>query len=231
MKQLLGKMWDNARDYNRNNILSLLGQNGKATLLDLGCDDGSWTRKLAERIGTDRIFGVDIIDDALKKASGLGVNCIRADLNDEFPYHDNSFDVIHANQVIEHVGDVDLFISEIFRILKSNGYVVMSTENGSSWCNTFASILGWQIFSLTNVSKLKLGIGNPLALHREKAGMVRSWTHKTIFNYLGFRELLSIHGFVAVRILGAGYFPFPAFCGRIDRRHAHFITLRGFKTR
>lgn len=52
--------------------------------------------------------------------------------------------------MIEHVSNVDLFVSEVFRVLKKGGHAVISTENGSSWHNVFAAAMGWQIFSLTN---------------------------------------------------------------------------------
>jgi hypothetical protein len=53
-----------------------------------------------------------------------------------------------------------------------------------SW-NIFAAAMGWQIFSLTNVSAMSSGVGNPLALHHGHRRALASWTHKAIFNYRG----------------------------------------------
>ena len=106
---------------------------------------------------------------------------------------------------------------------------VAVVENGSSWVNIGAAILGWQIFSLTNVSTKRLGIGNPFALHRGEPGALVSWTHKTIFNFRRLKELCGAHGFTGIRLLGAGYFPFPALVGRLDPWHAHFITVTAAK--
>ena len=154
---------------------------------------------------------------------------MRSDLAHPLPLTANSFDLVHANQVIEHVPNVDLFLSEIVRALRPGGRVILSTENGSSWVNIGAAILGWQIFSLTNVSTKRLGIGNPFALHRGERDELASWTHKTIFNYRGLNELCAAYGLTRIRTLGAGYFPFPARLGRVDARHAHFITLTAEK--
>jgi ubiquinone/menaquinone biosynthesis C-methylase UbiE len=165
------------------------------------------------------------MEDAARVATESGVKVNISDLQKKFPYDSNSMDVVHANQVIEHVPDLDHFMSEIHRVLKPGGITVISTENGSSWCNIFASIMGWQIFSLTNFSSRASGIGNPFAIYRGDVGQVDSWTHKTIFNYSGLVEYFSVFGFDKVSAKGAGYFPLPAMLGRIDPRHSHFITV------
>ena len=85
--------------------------------------------------------------------------------NDRLPYDDESFDVVCSNQVIEHLARTDNFVSEILRVLRPGGYAVTSTENLASWHNIAALALGWQPFSLSNVSKV-LGLGNPLAIYR-----------------------------------------------------------------
>jgi len=230
MKRIFSNMFDKAYEQNRKNILELVDGDSNARLVDLGCDDGAWTEILAKKIGTDKYWGLDINQESLTMAQKRGVRTVKADLKYPLPFKDGFFDVVHANQVIEHVPDVDLFLSEINRILKSGGYAIISTENGSSWHNILAALFGWQIFSLTNVSALGSGIGNPLALHRaEKSSKPTSWTHKTIFNFLGLKEIMSLHGFKHLKLAGAGYYPLPAQAGKIDIRHAHFITIRASK--
>lgn len=229
LKGLFKRMFFSSYKLNEKNILDFLDKNEGAKILDLGCNDGSWTLCLAQKIGSRNIYGLDIVDEKLAIASKSGVNAKKCDLNARFPFEDNYFDVIHANQVIEHIAMLDNFVSEIKRILKPGGYVVMSTENGSSWHNIFASIMGWQIFSLTNISSKKLGIGNPLAIHGGESSGLSSWMHKTIFNHRGLRDFFSAHGFENIKIHGAGYYPLPSFFGRIDSVHSHFITLKAYK--
>jgi len=222
-------MWIRAMDHNHRNMMALMEQNRNAAFLDLGCDDGSVTVRLARAVGTARISGVDIIETKFVEAQERGVKCYKSDITKGLPFDDGSFDVVVANQVIEHVSNIDTFISEIFRILRRGGYAIISTENGSSWPNIAASIFGWQIFSLTNVSSKGSGIGNPFALHRGEIGNVSSWTHKTIFNYRGLKEVFELHGFTVEKVLAAGYFPFPSFLARIDARHGHFLAIKARK--
>src|SRR5262245_19456038 len=49
---------------------------------------------------------------------------------------DNSFDCAIAVEVLEHVEEDDLFVSEVYRVLKPGGCFVMSTPNGDYVRNT-----------------------------------------------------------------------------------------------
>lgn len=226
LKKFLSDNYLNARESNDANVRCLLEINPRARFLDLGCDDGFLTKKLAQKIGTKDIYGVEIVKRKIEIAKKKGIVVENFDLNKQLPFKTNFFDVISANQVIEHLCDIDNFLSEINRVLKKSGYAIISTENASSWCNIFASILGWQIFSLTNFSSKQLGIGNPLALHKGKEKRGESWSHVRVLNFYGLRDFFELFGFKIEKIMGAGYFPLPSFFGNIDKIHSHFLTFK-----
>lgn len=226
MKNFLENIYTNAVDLNHKNILDLFEKNSDAAFLDLGCDDGVVTKRMAERIGTKNIYGVEIVEDRIRQSESRGVQVKNFDLNGKFDFESNALDVIHANQVIEHLYNSDNFLSEIYRILKPGGYAVISTENASSWCNIFASVMGWQIFSLTNFSNKKQGIGNPFSLHRDGDVHLDSWNHIRIYNIRGLKEYFEAFGFKVEGIRGAGYFPLWGGLGNIDKTHSHFMTFK-----
>lgn len=226
IKKYLLQLYSSSVLLNHKNILELLDNDDKAILLDLGCDDGELTVKLSQKINTNALYGVEIEPDGIKIAKQRGIKVSKFDLNDKFKFKNDSFDIVHANQIIEHLYNTDNFISEIYRVLKKKGYAIISTENGSSWCNIFASIMGWQIFSLTNISEKRLGLGNPLAFYRDDVPKKSTWNHIRIYNIRGLKELLEIHGFKVEQIKGAGYFPLPSIIGNIDKTHSHFITFK-----
>ena len=163
-------------------------------------------------------------------ALGLGVSWLGAQNQKVVVIHagqlfDGKSDQLVSNQVIEHLYDTDLFVAENARIAKPGGLVIVSTENASSWHNIGALVLGWQAFSLTNVSGLAAGVGNPLALRRGDEGWPFPMQHHRIFSLRGLIELGTLHGLQLVRALGAGYHPLPPSVGRLDATHAHFITI------
>jgi ubiquinone/menaquinone biosynthesis C-methylase UbiE len=224
LKNIFQSMYQKAANYNRKNIVSLLEMDADASYLDLGCNTGSFTLTMAKKIHTTNILGVELIDEIAHQARSRNIGVETFDLNETFPFHDNTFDVITANQVIEHLSSIDTFVAEIFRILKPNGYAVISTENGSSWHNIFASTMGWQIFSLTNFSKLG-SIGNPLSLW-DKKNIEPGAFHVYIFNIYGLKEYFKKCGFQIEKILGAGYYPLPPWFGNIDITHAAFVSYK-----
>jgi SAM-dependent methyltransferase len=231
LKAFFTKMYEHAAEMNRQNIIALVRRAGGSVVLDLGCDDGQWTRRMADTVGARELHGVEIVPDRAELAAAAGVKVYQLDLNRELTGLPSShFDIVHANQVIEHVSSVDLFVSEVHRLLKPGGHAVISTENGSSWHNVGAAALGWQIFSLTNVSGRRAGLGNPFAIQRGGTPFTGTWTHKTIFNYRGLIEMFEVHGFDDVHVAGAGYFPLPAVLGRLDARHSAFITVLARKS-
>lgn len=106
---------------------------------------------------------------------------------------------------------------------------MISTENLASWHNILSLLFGWQPFSLGNISSYKLGIGNPLALHRGENLSFSSWQHIRVFAYQGLKEIFEIKGFKVEKILGAGYYPLPNLMAKLDPRHAAFLTIKARK--
>jgi len=227
-------LWSNAENDNKNNIYRLLESHSGAVLLDCGCDTGEFTVEIARRVGTNVVYGIDVVPKRYEQAMARSIRVIEADLNNPFPFEDNSVDVVHSNQVIEHILNLNSFISEIHRVLKPGGYAIVSTENLSSWHNIFALLFGFQPFSLTNIAFGKT-IGNPLTLHASDerfSGLSKyeTYHHVRVLSYAGLRDLFPLYGLTVENILGAGYYPLPALTSRIlaklDPRHCAFLTVK-----
>jgi len=93
-------------------------------VLDIGCGSGRIGEILLKK--DFRVSGVDFSEEAVKKALGRGVHAKQANLDSGIPESKNTFDIVWAGDIIEHVFDPISLIKEAHRVLKPNGAIVLS---------------------------------------------------------------------------------------------------------
>lgn len=99
-------------------------------VLEIGSGEGYGTSMLSKNVF--KITGLDIdknaIDHAQKKYGSE--NCVFKLFDGlKIPFEDNSFDAVVSFQVIEHIQDDENFVSEIYRVIKSDGAFIVTTPN------------------------------------------------------------------------------------------------------
>lgn len=210
---------------NKKVITNLCDVNRDAYLLDCGCGDCSFTNDVARHITTNRIYGFEIDDKYFVLENNVIMQ--RADLNMVFPADDNTFDVVIANQIFEHLYHTDLFIKEIYRVLKVGGYAIISSPNLASWHNIVSLLLGWQPFE-AHLSD-EVGVGNPLSLtsgsvYEDRHTHLRVPTHKSL------SDICRYYGFTIEARRSVGYlpftYPFARFLSWIDGVHSIYVTIK-----
>lgn len=125
-------------------ILSTLSDVMGKRLLDCGSGDESFTLELGAEISAESIYGIEKDSERAETAMARGIKVLSADLNSRLPYSEGVFDVVHLNQVIEHLVDTDAFIKEPRRVLKPGGIAILSTNSLSSWHNVLSLALRMQ---------------------------------------------------------------------------------------
>jgi len=110
------------------------GRKNRIKLLDIGCADGSYAAYVGEKLKAET-YGVDISAHAIKKAKTRLDQAVRGDVSKRLPFTDASFELIFVLEVIEHIYDTDYLLSEIRRVLKPCGVVIISTPNLASLQN------------------------------------------------------------------------------------------------
>jgi len=174
--------------------LALSGSIENLDVLEVGCGLGDFSIYLAKYganvIGTD--FSTSAIEFAKEKctAKGSSASFQLADAQ-ALPFDSNSFDLIFSCECLEHVPDPRKALSEMFRILKPNGRLILTTENYSN-----AMIIYW-LMALLKGQKFNSGSGVQPVEH--------------FFLYWRVLRMMRQAGFVCGRILGAHFvfFVFP----------------------
>ncbi len=103
------------------------GQEKAGRLLDVGCGGGLFAA-CAKRVGWDA-QGLDPNPAAVEAAARYGVP-VRTATIEESGFDANTFDIIYANDVIEHVLNPIKAFEEIDRLLLPRGVLILSTPNG-----------------------------------------------------------------------------------------------------
>ncbi|MBT3690769.1 class I SAM-dependent methyltransferase [Candidatus Woesearchaeota archaeon] len=98
-------------------------------VLDVGCGVGYFTN-LVELKGA-KGFGIDISKECIKLAKeNFKGEFLEGDIT-KLPYENNFFDVIHCDEVIEHLSlnEARLMVNEMQRVLKKGGRIYVKTPN------------------------------------------------------------------------------------------------------
>ena len=156
-------------------------------LLDVGCWDGSHTERYARLLGC-AAYGVEIFEAQARQAEARGIQVARLDLEDAaFPWADGSMDVVVSNQVFEHLKNVWRPMSEVFRVLRPGGWLVLSVPNLASLHN-----------------RVLLGLGRQPTSIRTLGPHVRGYTFGEIQRFVALDGAMRV-----VSARGAGFYPFP----------------------
>ncbi|WP_031074012.1 methyltransferase domain-containing protein [Streptomyces sp. NRRL S-118] len=122
-------------------------------VLDVGCGPGTITADLAALVAPGgRVTAVDTAGDVLEQArtltAGRGLENVDFAVADvhalDFP--DDSFDVVHAHQVLQHVGDPVRALREMRRVCRPGGVVAArdSDYGAFTWFPDVPALDAWQ---------------------------------------------------------------------------------------
>ncbi|MEU0276777.1 methyltransferase domain-containing protein [Streptomyces sp. NPDC006307] len=120
-------------------------------VLDVGCGPGTITADLAALVAPGRVTAVDAAGDVLEQARAVaaerGLDNVEFGVADvhalDFP--DDSFDVVHAHQVLQHVGDPVAALREMRRVCRPGGVVAArdSDYGAFTWFPEVPALDGW----------------------------------------------------------------------------------------
>jgi ubiquinone/menaquinone biosynthesis C-methylase UbiE len=120
--------WNNL--YDRPNTLARLPELKGKKVLDLGCSTGFFTEYVLEHGAT--VTAVDasrvLIDKLARKIKSPKLKLICADISQPMPFlKSNYYDVIICSLVMDYIKDWAALLTELYRVLKKGGRVVITT--------------------------------------------------------------------------------------------------------
>jgi len=141
---------------------------------------------------------VDINPISIRNIRKEGVKAKTIDVETEkLPYQNNFFDLVTCTEILEHLVNLTLLLSELRRVLKKGGYVYATVPNDLYW-------IGGRIRTL---------FGKPFFKDFLRCEHVRVFNKKILF------ELFSGAGFEIVYIGGFSRVSFPRFLEEFLSKH------------
>ncbi len=109
-------------------------------LLDLGCGQGEMARHFRDLGYT--VEGVDVSADNVGRMEALGFRAHRLDLNAPLPFRSGAWDAVTLLDVIEHVVKAERLACECCRVLRSGGWLLLSTPNHAFYKRRLRALAG-----------------------------------------------------------------------------------------
>ena len=168
--------------------------------LDIGCGGGILSERLS-RLGA-RVTGIDASESSINVAkqhsikSRLEINyrCITTTdlLKNEKEKFSNKFDIVIASEVIEHVNERKVFLSDISKLCRSGGLVVFTTINKS-----FLGIILGKFFAENILNVVPKNTHNPEKFISPQELSSEAQEHNIILdNFVGFIPKFKIQNII-----------------------------------
>lgn len=167
-------------------MLSVAGTGHR--VLDVGCGTGRYTHHV--RMAGNTVIASELVPSAARGARQRGLDAVVVDSEAPFPFPDAAFDRVQCIEVIEHLMDPMMTLSEINRVLVPQGELFISTPNAAWWAHRVLMLCGITSFGHSPTYPVEVN------MH------IRHFTMKTL------RQFLARSGFAVVRTQGT-YTGFP----------------------
>ena len=113
------------------NIVEFIPPNAK--VLDVGCLNGNLYNFIKEkRRNINSFTGIDLSEKLIELAATRFPEQVwKVTDCHSLPFEDNSFDVVTALEIIEHIEEPKKLIQEMMRVTRPNGSVIITTPNNN----------------------------------------------------------------------------------------------------
>lgn len=151
-------------------------------ILDVGCGPGSISVGLARLVPDGHVTGIENVPEPLDQARALAaaegvanVTFREADVH-ALPFADDSFDIVHAHQVLQHLADPVRALREMRRVVRPGGLVACRESASLSWFPDSPALADWD--------RLTRRIAEAKGGHPHPGRYIHTWAEQAGFDRL-----------------------------------------------
>ncbi len=184
--------------------LPVFEKNLQPNILDVGCGHGEDLSRILTAAGSalPNCYGIESLERHVNKFPYDQLNIPRGNIvcinleQDSLPFSNCFFDLVIANQVLEHTKELFWIFSELARVVKPGGSVILGVPNLASLHNRILLLMGDQPSCIETYGP-----------------HVRGFTIPALKRFI-----MKCGCFRIVRITGDHYYPFPKRIGHVFSR-------------
>jgi ubiquinone/menaquinone biosynthesis C-methylase UbiE len=192
----------------------------KGKFLDVGCGAG-YSLKLAQEAGNE-VYGVDPDPGAHgvgRDGSGFVIKqvSVQQGFAEKLPFPDNMFDTVYSSHVLEHVKSTDESLSEMRRVLKPDGILILGMPTADmARVNFWSSLFFTSHFRFVNFFFSRFIKTAPVSFAELFVPRSHSYEGKSVFTDMRAYKVSvwqkQVAGFFHIhRVLLPAYYPFPEY--------------------
>ncbi len=155
-------------------------------LLDVGCGPGTITRDFARLVPDGYVVALDRTPTIIQEAVGDDTRVFGA-AGDAYnlPFQDGSFDIVHAHQVLQHLGDPQRAIREMARVASRFVAFADADYDRMLWWPSSPSLERWmQLYQeIAAHNDVNPNIGRELSSLALDCGLPNHQVHTTTWTY------------------------------------------------
>jgi SAM-dependent methyltransferase len=144
------------------------------TFLDIGCNNGSFLKRIKSFNNAIALFGTDVSlgDETLKHLNSLGIKIKKTENPKEFNLKFNFISILH---VLEHIDNIDIFFQYLQDLLDEDGYIYIEVPDADGYLDNYFQPFSY--FDLEHINHFSL---NSITLLIENFGfnIQKSWHFK-----------------------------------------------------
>jgi len=189
LKYLIDKNLNNGREIIQELLSCCITKNKKYVIVDLGAGEGKDISSLS-KLKNNRIHAIENYPPNITILKEMGVKTHNINIESEsLPFEDESVDLLIANQILEHCKEIYWIFSEISRVLKVDGKIIVGVPNLASLHN-----------------RILLSIGRQPSCININSAHIRGFSKNGMLSFL---DQVFINGYKLLAFKGSNFYPFP----------------------